>query len=208
MRLFLSSYRTGGHDTEFLELLDGIKEIAVITNAKDYKSAEERKASVNEVMGYFSAIGLEPKEVDLRQYFTNDKAIDELSQYEAIWVAGGNTFLLRRALKQAGCDSWLTGQVHQGAITYAGESAGAVLPTPTLAGVQYGDDPNIIPPEYNSEIIWKGLSLVPYCIVPHYESEWVGAVEMLHVLEHKGIPFKTLRDDQAIVIDGDQEKII
>lgn len=208
MKLFLSSHRCGGHDEVLLSLLGQVRDIAVITNAKDYKTAAERTESVAALLADLTAIGLCPVEVDLRPYFRMPGAGDKLAHYKAIMLAGGNTFVLRRALAYAQCDDWLTQQVVQDRLIYVGESAGAVMATPSLIGVEYGDEPGLIPEGYRDDSMTQGLGLVDYCIVPHHASTWAGSVDMIRALQTAGLSYKTLRNDQALIINGASEYVV
>jgi dipeptidase E len=173
MRLFLSSYRAGDYPEKLVELFGKKAKVAVITNAKDDKSHQER----------------------------NEK-------YQAVWVAGGNTFVLRRALKYSKADRALGDMVRKNEVVYGGESAGAILPTPTLTGVEFGDDPGDVPKNYKKDAIWNGLNLISYHVVPHYESTWEGAQDMIRELQKQNLEYKTLTDSQALIINGDKEELL
>ena len=88
-----------------------------------------------------------------------------------IWTLGGNSSLLRRAMRQSGLDLLLTAWRDDAGIVYGGYSAGAVVATPTLRGIHLVDPPAALAEGYPPEIIWDGLALVPYSIAPHYD--WV-----------------------------------
>jgi dipeptidase E len=98
MHLFISSYRAGKHDKDLLKFLGKINKIAVITNAKDYKTPEDRRFKIEDNFNYYRSIGLEPTEIDLRPYFHKSGTEKILEKHNFIWLAGGNVFLLRRAL--------------------------------------------------------------------------------------------------------------
>lgn len=211
MRLFLSSYRAMGREAELAALFGKGSKVAVINNSKDGKSIEEREQKLNEVLSFLKDIELKPTDIDLRNYFKNSAGLkEELQKYPAIWVAGGNTFVLRRAMKYSGCDKLLSEMIRKNEMMYGGDSAGAILATPSLHGSEYGDEPDLIPKGYSEEIVWDGLKFVPYHIVPHYKSDWWGAEgdKMAEYLEKNKLPFKTIRDGQAIVIDGDKEEFL
>jgi dipeptidase E len=209
MRLFLSSYRAGDYDEELVQLFGKNTKVAVITSAKDDKNNQERKESVSEVIEFLKSLGFKPLEIDLRKYFKSSNFTkNDLKEYRAVWVAGGNTFVLRRSLKQSGADKVLDDLVRKNEIIYGGESAGAILATPTFTGVEFGDDPNIVPEGYRKEIIWEGLGIVPYHIVPHYRSAWEGSKDMIKKLKEKNLEYKTITDNQAMVIDGDKEELL
>src|SRR3569833_642059 len=132
MKLFLSSYRAGTHNAELLKLLGGIKKVAFISNAKDYKSPDERQEKIKENFDFWRSISIEPTEIDLRPHFNKPGAEALLDGFEFVWMAGGNVFLLRRALKYTGLDKSLVEKVKNGELIYGGESAGAILAGPTL----------------------------------------------------------------------------
>lgn len=132
MRLFLSSYRAGKYDDKLREFLGGIDKIAVITNAKDYKTPQDRRLKIEDNFNYYHSIGLEPTEVDLRPYFHKPGAENLLKKHNFIWLAGGNVFLLRRALSYSGLDKYLYDKVRQNEVILGGESAGAIIMGPTL----------------------------------------------------------------------------
>jgi dipeptidase E len=209
MRLFLSSYRAGNHDRRLVELFGKGTEVAVVTNAKDYKTPEERQASVDEIFDYLAGIAMKPVEIDLRNSFGKPEITEKtLRKYSAIWMAGGNTFILRKALKYSGADRFLYDAVRKNETVYGGESAGAILATPTLTGVEFGDDPTLIPVGYSDEIIREGLGFTSYHIIPHYQSEWEGADAMAAALQAANLEYRTMTDAQAIIIDGDKEEFL
>lgn len=209
MRLFLSSYRFGDYGDVLQELIGEEATVGVITNAKDYNKLEERRKSVEAQFDSFRELGIEPHEIDLRPFFGHaDLLALELEKHKFIWVGGGNTFVLRRALRASGGDVLLRDYVQADKCIYGGESAGAIMATPTLQGVEFGDDPYIVPDGYTDEEIWDGLGFVSHAIVPHYESAWEGSERMVEVLEEDGVPYKTLNDHQVLLVVGNDEEIL
>lgn len=214
MRLFLSSYRAGRHNDKLIEFLGGVRKIAVITNAKDYKSPTDRKEKIEDNFSYYRSIGLDPTEIDLRPFFHKSGAEKRLSDFEFVWLAGGNAFLLRRALKYSGIDKFLISKVRSGSIIYGGESAGAIIASPTLHGSEDDstneDDPNYVPRGYDPNVLWDGLGLIDYVPVPHYKSPDIGDSidDYIDYLKQKDIAYKTMTDDQAIVVDGDKVELL
>lgn len=209
MRLFLSSYRAGKYEKRFREIIGDVRKVLIITNAKDDKSGLERQESVQEVFDFFKKLNIQPYELDLRPFFQKKEGLeDKLEQYKFIWIAGGNTFVLRRALNYSGGDKLLIDLIKADKVIYGGESAGAIIATPSLTGVEFGDDPNDVPKGYEKKIIKGGLELVPFHIVPHYRSAWFGAYDMAKALKKNNLSYKTLTDDQAIIVDGDKVEIL
>jgi dipeptidase E len=213
MRLFISSYRAGRHDTDLRKLLGKINKVAVITNAKDYKSPKERQIKVRESFDWFRSIDLQPVEIDLRPYFHRQGAEIQLAKHHFIWLAGGNVFLLRRALKYSGLDKYLGDAVRKNEVILGGESAGAIIMGPTLEYSEMDtdeDSPSFIPAAYDKKIIWEGFDFITYVPVPHYQDPDYGSEidGYIRRLKHNNIPYKAMTNDQAIIIDGFEQKLL
>jgi dipeptidase E len=213
MRLFISSYRAGRHDEELRQFIGKIDKIAVITNAKDYKTSNDREVKVTENFDWWRSIGLEPTEIDLRPYFHKPGAEKLLKKHNFIWLAGGNVFLLRRALSYTGIDRYFYDAVRKNEIILGGESAGAIIMGPTLKYSEVENDSEdsqyYVTEGYDKKIIWGGLHLIDYVPVPHVDSPgYIGIDEYIKNLEKDVIPYKKMTDDQAIIINGDKEEFL
>ncbi len=219
MRLFLSSYRAGSHPDKLIELFGKDAKVAIVTNAKDYKIPSERKIKVDEVFDFFSELGMKPVEIDLRKYFTARVKLVNLNKFQAVWMVGGNVFLLRRALKQAGLDKLLYDLVRKNEIIYGGESAGAIIAGPTLKYSEmeaaeghdgYEDSAEFVAEGYQKEPIWEGLQFVDYVPVPHYKSgDYTAEIdEYIKRLSNAGLPHKKMTDEQAIMINGNKTELL
>jgi dipeptidase E len=88
-----------------------------------------------------------------------------LSDFDIIWVRGGNTFCLREAMRASGFDA-IIGDVIKGGVVYAGDSAGACVAGTDIHGLELGDDP-----EFAETIVWEGLHLTPHYFMPHADNE-------------------------------------
>src|SRR5690606_14894131 len=105
-----------------------------------------------------SQLGLEADEIDLREYFGNALALENtLARYGVLWVSGGNAFILKRAFEQSGMDMIVPRLLAQDTHIYAGYSAGTIMLTPTLKGVELCDDPDVVPAGYKAAFDWQGL---------------------------------------------------
>ncbi|MFE6974475.1 Type 1 glutamine amidotransferase-like domain-containing protein [Streptomyces sp. NPDC057682] len=215
MRMYLSSWRTGDHPEQLLALLDshGTNQVAVIANAVDALPAAERRAAVEREIDALAALGLQPVELDLRDHFDQPPAqvAAALAGFPAVWVRGGNVFVLRHALARSGADQALTELLHQDAVVYAGYSAGACVLAPDLHGLDKCDNPNAVTLAYGVPARFDGLALLDYIVVPHIDSPGHPETEILiTVAAHyraNGIAHRTLRDGQAIVINGTGTRI-
>jgi dipeptidase E len=212
MKLYLSSFRNGNKPEELLKLLGSGRRTALILNAMDSADAEYRKGDYEREAERLHSIGLEPEEVDLRDYFGKASELqDKLTGFDLIWVRGGNVFVLRRAFNQSGADNVIAELVKSEAVVYGGYSAGIDMIQPHLHGVELVDDPSVVPEGYDKEIIWDCLGFIPYCIAEHYKSDHPESAAIDKTVEYyieNHIPFVALHDGEAIVIDGDEQHFV
>ncbi|MDH6680611.1 dipeptidase E [Rhodococcus sp. LBL1] len=217
MRLFLSSYRFGAHVDRFVDLVGGPGAIAVIANAADAWPVRARESAVVSDVVPLRRLGFAPVEVDLRDFVGRPDRLEEsLSAFRAVWVRGGNTFVLRAQLARCGGDEVLPRLLRTGALAYAGYSAGACVMAPSLVGVDSADDPAEVEPTCGVQPRWDGLGLVDFAIVPHCPP--VGGIDtetgpdmanpgdesarMIEACRAAGVPYRCLTDDQAIVVEA------
>jgi dipeptidase E len=70
----------------------------------------------------------------------------------------------------------------------------------------------VVPRIYGAAPIWEGLSVLPYFVVPHFESpghpETEACGRLAEQYRREGLPHRTLHDGQAIVIDGDTSEVV
>ena len=206
MKLYLSSNGLGNEADKLVSMLSENRRAAVIFNALDFSNEAERKqAAINREITALNRLGLEAEELDLRRYFGRPELLrEEAPAFGLLWVIGGNTFVLRRAMAQSGLDKILAEYRDSDALVYGGYSAGVCVLAPTLRGIHLVDDPYEAPEGYENKVIWDGLSLIDYCIAPHYnsdhpESELINrAVE--YFIDNKML-FKALRDGEVIIVD-------
>jgi len=219
VRLFLSSYRFGAHVDRFVDLVGGPGAIAVIANAADAWPVRARESAVVSDVVPLRKLGFAPTEVDLRDYVGSpERLADTLSGFGAVWVRGGNTFVLRAQLARSGGDAVLGALIRDGRLTYAGYSAGACVMAPSLIGIDSADDPDEVAPTCGIEPRWDGLGFVDFSIVPHCASSADGsadttnpgseAARMVEACRAAGVRYRMLTDDQAIVVDADATALL
>ena len=149
-----------------------------------------------------ATVGLSAFELDLRSYYQRPGALaGALAEVDLVWITEGNVFVLRDALRRSQLDRLLTDRVGDGGLAYGGCSAGACVSGPTLRGLELVDDVSgVVCP------VWDGLGLVDFCIVPHHRSADPENRAIQQVVEYfraTGLPYRALRDGQAIVVrDG------
>jgi dipeptidase E len=158
---------------------------------------------VHDPYAEFASLGIEAKPLDLRDHFGDPESLrSRLEGFDLVWVLGGNSFILRRAMKQSGFDDVIVDMLDRDQIVYGGFSAGAVVATPSLSGIELMDDPTELPAGYEPEVVWDGLGLIDHHIVPHYRSahpESAAAERAVRHMSARGMPYRTLRDGEVIV---------
>jgi len=213
MRLYLSSYEFGYHPDRFFELIDDKRvKIAIIANSADLfpeQGIEERVALDIE---FFAKNGYDSERLDLREYFGDEDELEEkMQEFGVVWVRGANVFVLIRAFECSGFGNIIKKRLQEDSVVYGGYSAGACVMGNTLHGLELCDDAHTVPSGYEEEVIWDGLGILPYVIVPHYDSDHPesGYIdEVVGYLYENDIPHKKLRDGEAVFIDGTKEEIV
>lgn len=207
MKFYLSSYRIGNEVEKLKKMVPkGNKKTAYISNALDYsKDLERRKKHEKRNIKQLTEVGLDVEILDLRNYFNQSYRLKEkLKEFDVIWVSGGNVFVLRQAMKLSGFDVILKSLLKKDNMLYGGYSAGICVLTSTLRGLELVDNPKAKPYGRKFKVIWDGLGIINYSIIPHYksnhpESKRVNKV-VKYMIDNKML-FKTLRDGEVIIIE-------
>jgi len=206
MKFYLSSYKIG-NETDILKTLipKNNKKTAYISNALDFSDdLDRRKKSEQSDIDDLRKLDLEVEIVDLRNYFGKKKELEiKINQFGVIWVRGGNTFVLRQAMKISGFDEILKKIINNEQVLYGGYSAGVCVLGPSLKGLELVDFPDIKPYKNQNETIWDGLNILNYSVVPHYKSNHPESEKMNLVVEYmieNKILFKVLKDGEVIII--------
>ncbi len=208
MRLYLSSYLFGDKPDEFISMISGNKHTALILDAHDFFSSAHREASRIQETEDLNQLGITSEELDLRKFFGKpDELKKEIERFDAIWVPGGNSFLLRYVMKQSGFDEIIKELLVKDEIVYAGFSAGVVVLGETMRGLELADEVKYLKKIYNAEPVWEGIGILPYNVLPHFKcpTNPVKAEMIDRVIEfykEKNIPFKTLSDGESYVINN------
>jgi dipeptidase E len=213
VRLFLSSESVGNYPDVLLRMVGANKKLAYIPNARDDWTGEDSANKTDEHRNQFRKLGFEFEDIDLRTYFGKPMDLEsKLNGFGLVWAPGGNTFILRRAMKYSGFDEIIKKMLAEDTIAYGGSSAGSMVMMPSLHGSENDvyDSPNIIPEGYSKEIIWDGLNLVPFYIAPHYKSDWYGteSQKLVDYFKPHSLPYYALKDGQVIVIDNGKEELL
>lgn len=211
MKLYLSSYKLGNNIDELKKWIEekGNK-IVLIPNSRDvYEDSERLRRGINDNVEMLREIGFDVEVISLKKYFGNPEQLEiDFSKYNAFFAIGGNSFALRKAMQLSGFDEYLKKQVDNPNFLYSGYSAGICVLSPSLLGLELVDPP--INPYNDEDVIYEGIGLLDYVLVPHYksnhsESEKIDLV-VKYMLENN-IKFQPLRDGEIIVEDYSKNKI-
>jgi dipeptidase E len=206
LRLLLTSLALSNEQSRELVKLVGkpaqdIK-IALIENAADVEP--EPKPWVAQNQEAIKSHGFNVEVVDLRKY-THDHVglLQQLQRKDVIWLGGGNSFYLRWLLSATRADDIIKRLVHRG-VVYGGAGAGAIVAGPTLKYFEAIDDQSKAP------LTTEGLNLVNAAVVPHMDSPKLKHIMIELNQKLLGHHFKTLalKDSQALIIDGNTQRII
>lgn len=128
--------------------------------------------------------------------------VEELRDYDVVFVDGGNTFYLLQKVQESKFDVALKKYLDQDLGVYVGVSAGTVLAGPDIEFVKPWDDKGKAA-ELKST---KGLGYTKEAYSPHYKDD---EREILEEWRTKvRYPIKELQDGQAVVIEGNTKKLI
>jgi dipeptidase E len=203
VKLYLSSYRLGDDPAALRRLVGAGSRAGVVMNACD--GFDEPRMVWPRERADLEALGFDVVEIDLRDHVGDEAGLrDRLADLDLLWVTGGNTFVLTRAMDASSFAAAARPLVDDGSLVYAGYSAGVCAITPDLVGIHLMDEPDVVPDGYPETAEPLALGWVPWRIVPHWRSEHdespAADLAVEHLLE-LGLPFRTLRDGRVIVVE-------
>jgi len=206
MKLYLSSVGLK-NSTELYNLIEKSKGIktALITNAIDLKSTEDRRVRYDLIISELKKLSLELTDINLGDYIGNTDGLKkELRKYDFVWVSGGNVFYLRQIMKRSGFDKIIKELVNSG-LVYGGDSAGALVICPSLEGLDLAD-----PIDKVEEVIYEGIGLVDFIPLPHWGNEKFK--DVLPTIKtgyvQKGYEVEVMNDTQGIIVEDKTKRLI
>ncbi len=183
--------------TEIMKILpkpaEQIKLAHIITASKS-ESDTSYVHRDSEAMKY---AGFQVEEIDIEGQ-TESELRELLAEKDIVYVQGGNTFYLMKAVRESGFDKVVNELINQGKI-YIGVSAGTIIAGIDITVAGYGGE------------IWDknevgltdmtGMKLVDFAISPHFKPEELDLLKkMQSEVDYK---LRALTDDQAFLVkDG------
>jgi dipeptidase E len=207
MKYYLSSFSFGNEVERLKTLLLPGSRIGHIINAQDQTDVipDVRPPLQISELEALNSLGFKPEVLDLRAYFGKPGALEQkLDALDGLWISGGNTFVLRLAMKMSGLDALFTGLRRRKNFLYAGYSAAICVLCDSLKYIQNVDDPSYFPYAQSQGVIWEGLGVFDYGWLPHYRSDHYesAAIEkdVQVCIDNKWL-FKVLSDGEVIVFE-------
>lgn len=207
MKLYLSSYKVGNKEKDLLRLAPQ-KTMGYIPNALDFSKADpERKRShIEKDMRTLEELGFIVQELDLKTYFGKEQELEvKLRELKAVFISGGNVFVLRQAMKLSGLDNIISKfSKNKEDFLYAGYSAAGCVLSPQLTTYAIVDDATDLPYKEQKEVIFQGLGIIPYAFLPHWDSnhpESKDVAKEIQLCEEKNIPYKAIRDGDVVIVE-------
>ncbi|MGI8419802.1 MAG: Type 1 glutamine amidotransferase-like domain-containing protein [Candidatus Levyibacteriota bacterium] len=202
MKIYLTSVAANVLD-KIVPLLDSSPKklkVAFIPTASDiYKSTPWLDADKNKL----KELGFKVKDIDLKNK-TKELLLQEFSDMDIIFVAGGNTsYLLEQAQKSGFMD--IAGELVDKGVIYIGSSAGSLLASPTIEMDKIYDDGEFGKVLYS----YKGLGFMDFVVLPHADNPNYTPY-LKKVFEKYGNKYdlRTLNDNQFIEITNNTMQLI
>jgi len=207
MKFYLSSYKIGEQSEKLKQLVPNRK-IGYIPNAFDFSSAsfERRQKHIEKDMESLKELGLKCELLDLKSYFGNQDSLrNKLKELQAVFISGGNVFVLRQAMKLSGFDSIIRELKNSDVdFLYSGYSAACCVLSEDLKAYQIVDDATDNPYKKQKEILWKGLGFIDYVFLPHWDSDHPESESINKEIEYckkNNLKYKAIRDGDVIIIE-------
>ena len=123
-----------------------------------------------------------------------------LSASDILYVEGGNTFYLLKAVRDTGFEKIVKEAIENG-LVYWGVSAGSYIACPSIIIATWSDRFDRF-----GVTDWTAMNLVPFLIKAHYTPD------MLEALKEKSkglqLPLHVLNDEQAILVKDEEVHLI
>ncbi|OGK25844.1 hypothetical protein A3A46_00330 [Candidatus Roizmanbacteria bacterium RIFCSPLOWO2_01_FULL_37_13] len=187
---------------EFVQLLGKDPKNSIVCFIATAADPEKDKGFVEADRKKLREAGLKIRELDLKSENKNS-LYKKLSDYDVIYVGGGNTFYLLNWVRKSGFKEIINDLLEQGKI-YVGASAGSYIVCPTIEqGLWKQEYPD---KETFGVTDYKSLNLVPFWIIAHFTEKWRPDIEK--AAKTTKDPIVALNDKQAVLVKGENCKIV
>jgi dipeptidase E len=207
MKYYLSSFKIGNDVQKFKELFLKNTKIGFIPNALDFTGVDKKKVKTHIESDFqeLCMLGLQVEMLNLSSYFGKYSDLErKVGELGAVWVCGGNVFVLRQAMQLSGFDKLLKDLSLKDDFLYSGYSAGCCVLSPNLNTYKIVDDSTDTPYQEQDTVIWEGIGLINYAFLPHFDSDHPESSAIDKEIEFckvNNIPYKALRDGEALIFE-------
>ncbi|MEK7495528.1 MAG: Type 1 glutamine amidotransferase-like domain-containing protein [Patescibacteria group bacterium] len=208
MKYYLSSYKLGNETEKLKELIKETNEkFGYIPNALDYTGADQMdvKQHCEKDIKDLGQYGAKVEMLDLKNYFEKENELKtKLACLGGLYVSGGNTFVLRQAMRLSGLDKIIHEMSDRNDFLYIGYSAGVCVITPNLKPYAITDNAMDFPYKQIKEQVWEGLNILDFVFQPHYHSNHPESKstdkEIQYCIDNK-ILFKAYKDGEVMILE-------
>lgn len=159
---------------------------------------EEVKSYIEDAFNMFKSKGMKVTVLD-SSISSFEECQTTLAENDLIYVSGGNTFYLLEGLRNKGIDKLLIDELNNGKV-YIGESAGAIVLSPTIDYIEKMDDRTKAPNLKSLE----GLDIINFLPLPHLSHPYLGECAAdISEAYHGKEELVLFSDDQLIVVDDE-----
>ncbi|MFH0873951.1 MAG: Type 1 glutamine amidotransferase-like domain-containing protein [Candidatus Komeilibacteria bacterium] len=190
------AYITEGDLSFLTKPINQMKIAWIVTASKgvtDLSYLDRHRERMNELGYDYEKIDIDGKnESELR---------DLLKNKDLVFVEGGNSFYLLKAIRQSHFDIVIRDLIDHG-VVYIGSSAGAYVACPTIEMSAWRHDRYS---HYDLKDL-TGMGLVPFIVTVHYDPK---SKEILREkIRESKYPVKVLTDDQAMLVQDEAIRLI
>ncbi len=146
-------------------------------------------------------LGFNVEEVDIDGK-SESEVMKLLQLKDIIFVEGGNTFYLLKAMRKCNFEKIIRKLLKQGKV-YIGVSAGSIVAGKTIKTAEWKHEINKF-----GISDFKGLNLVPFDIFVHYKPEHAEIIKKKIPWKWQRKKLKILTDEQAILVQGKEISLI
>jgi dipeptidase E len=176
--------------------------VGFINTARKYR-LEDDPGFVDQDLQIMKNIGFNVETIDIDGKKEHEVA-KLLETKDIVFVGGGNTFYLLKAMRACNFEKILRRLMKNGKV-YIGVSAGSIVAGKTIKTAGWKNaDKNIVGLKN-----LKGLHLVPFDIFVHYTPEWEETIKKeMPNQKKRAKTLKIITDEQAILVQGREVDLI
>jgi len=190
------------HDLPFLpKPINEMKMAYITTASKGSSCALSVPADKQMRRNRRMALSDQAEEIDIEGK-TEQELREILKDKDVIYVEGGSTFYLLKAVRESGFDKVIKDLIDKG-VVYVGASAGSYICCPTIEMATWINRNKY---DHCGLTDFTAMNLVSFLMTVHYEPEYKDLLK--EKIPQAKYPVKILTDDQAILVQDDKIELI